>query len=157
MTSTIPARPPLSAQTGHVALNVTDIARSIDFYRSIFGFELLGQSTEPGREYAFLGRGDQLVLTLWQQSRADFSPSLPGLHHLAFNVDSLSDVEAALAYLREHDVPLIYDTVLAHMPGLSSGGIFFTDPDGIRIELCTASGLDAHPTRDDGAPSCGFF
>lgn len=156
-TPTTDTSPLTVAVTGHVGLNVTDVARSIEFYRGVFGFDLLGHNTEPGREYAFLGRDGELVLTLWQQSTDEFATARPGLHHLAFNVPTLADVEAALSFLRGRDVPLIYDEILAHMPGMSSGGIFFTDPDGIRIEICTAAGADAHPSRDDGTPSCGFF
>lgn len=148
---------PITATTGHVGLNVTDVGRSIDFYRQVFGLDLLGESTEDGRRSAFLGRDGQLVLTLWQQSHDSFAADRPGLHHLAFNVPTVADVDAAMASLQALGVPLIYDKVLAHMPGLSSGGIFFTDPDGIRIEICTAEGLEQHPVLDDGAPTCGFF
>lgn len=149
--------PVVTAQTGHVGLNVTDLNRSITFYSRVFGFDVLAQSSEGGRHYAFLGRGDQLVITLWQQSSDRFATDRPGLHHLAFNVASLSDVESAMAHLDELGVPLIYDEILAHLPGTSSGGIFFEDPDGIRIEICTAEGLDNHPALDQGIPSCGFF
>jgi lactoylglutathione lyase len=153
-TSTAPVS---AATTGHVGLNVSDVSRSIDFYCGVFGFEVLGQSAEPDRRYAFLGRDGQLVLTLWQQSSGRFATDQPGLHHLAFDVPTLADVEAALARLGEMGVPMLYDRVLAHMPGMASGGIFFTDPDGIRIEICTGSGLESLPTLEHGAPSCGFF
>jgi lactoylglutathione lyase len=151
------AAPVTTATTGHVGLNVTDVNRSIDFYCKVFGFDVLAQSTEGAREYAFLGRGDQLVLTLWQQSDGRFSTDRPGLHHLAFNVPSASDVVSAMTRLRDLDVALIYDAVVPHAPGASSGGIFFEDPDGTRIEICTSEGMEAHPPLDSDAPSCGFF
>jgi lactoylglutathione lyase len=160
MTASFPfteRRPVTMAVTGHVGLNVTDLNRSIEFYRSVFGFDVIAHSTGEGREYAFLGRVDQLVLTLWQQSSDHFASDRPGLHHLAFNVPSLRDVESAMVRLKELDVPLIYDTVVAHLPGASSGGVFFEDPDGIRIEICTAEGLESHPSLEPGEPSCGFF
>jgi lactoylglutathione lyase len=149
--------PVTAATTGHVGLNVGDVSRSIDFYCGVFGFEVLGQSTEPDRRHAFLGRDGQLVLTLWQQCSGRFGSDQPGLHHLAFDVPTLADVQAAVARLGELGVPMLYDRVLAHMPGMASGGIFFTDPDGIRIEICTGSGLESLPTLEHGAPSCGFF
>lgn len=145
------------ATTGHVGLNVTDVPRSIAFYQAVLGLDVLGESTEDGRRYAFLGRNGDLVLTLWQQSVDGFATDRSGLHHLAFNVPTLEDVDAAVEHLKALNVPLIYDEVLAHMPGMSSGGIFFTDPDGIRIEICTGSGLDHIPALEHGAPSCGFF
>jgi lactoylglutathione lyase len=156
-TSSAETQPVATAVTGHVALNVTDLNRSIEFYCDVFGFDVLTRSTAEGRRYAFLGRGDLLVLTLWEQSSGGFRPDRPGLHHLAFNVPSLGDVQSALARLEELGVPLIYDTVMAHLPGASSGGIFFEDPDGSRIEICTADGLESHPSLGPETPSCGFF
>ena len=145
------------ATTGHVGLNVTDLSRSIGFYRELFGFEVLAESEKPDRRYAFLGRDGSLVLTLWQQSAGTFDAARPGLHHLAFDVPTPRDVEAAVARLADLGIPLIYDEILPHMPGLSSGGIFFADPDGTRVEICTGSGLDALPALEHGEPSCGFF
>jgi len=153
----MPTAPVATALTGHVGLNVTDLDRSITFYCNIFGFDVLGHSSAEGRLYAFLGRADQLVLTLWQQARDQFATDRPGLHHLAFNVPTLADVESAMDHLKQLDVPLIYDSVLAHGPGASSGGIFFEDPDRIRIEICTAEGLESHPSLEPDTPSCGFF
>jgi lactoylglutathione lyase len=149
--------PLTTATTGHVCLNVTDLGRSIGFYQDVFGFEVLGQSEKPDRRYAFLGRDGNLVLTLWQQSAGAFDAARPGLHHLAFDVPTVSDVEAAAARLAELGIPLIYDEILPHMPGMASGGIFFADPDGTRVEVCTGAGLDELPALEHGEPSCGFF
>jgi catechol 2,3-dioxygenase-like lactoylglutathione lyase family enzyme len=149
--------PLTKASTGHVGLNVTDLARSIDFYRAVFGFDLLAENEEGGRRFAFLGRDGLLVLTLWQQAEGRFDTGRPGLHHLAFDVPTLADVEAAVARLAQLDVPLIYDSIVPHGPGFDSGGIFFADPDGIRIEICTLAGVGGLAPLEHGAPSCGFF
>lgn len=149
--------PVLAAGTGHVGLNVTDLARSIGFYQAVFGFALLAENTEPERRFAFLGRDGRLVLTLWQQAGGAFDTARAGLHHLAFDVPSLTDVQAAASRLAALGVPLIYDEILPHAPGSSSGGIFFADPDGTRIEICTLTGLQDLPALTHGAPSCGFF
>ncbi|OBF33660.1 glyoxalase [Mycobacterium sp. ACS1612] len=148
---------PVAPLIGHVGLNVTSLTRSLNFYRAVCGFDLLAEGTDDGRRYAFLGHGDTITLTLWQQSDGVFQTAQPGLHHIAFSVPTLEDVEAVQDRLRRLDVPLIYDDIIAHQPGATSGGIFFTDPDGIRVEICTSDRLEAHPAREDGAPSCGFF
>lgn len=149
--------PLVKATTGHVALNVSDLSRSLAFYRDVFGFEVMAENDNPDRRYAFLGREGTLLLTLWQQSSGSFAAHAPGLHHLAFDVPSPADVEAALLRLRALGVPVIYDEIVPHLPGMDSGGIFCTDPDGLRIEICTASGMGGREPLSHGEPSCGFF
>ncbi|WP_030233249.1 VOC family protein [Streptomyces sp. NRRL S-350] len=146
-------------QTGHVGLNVTDLARSVDFYRAVLGLQVTHEGTDPERRYALLGRDGRLVVTLWQQSTGTFPTASPGLHHLSFEVASLDEVRAAERLLRELGAGFAHDGVVPHSEGSASGGIFFTDPDGIRLEIYTRSGVDetaaAAPTS--GAPTCGFF
>ena len=150
-------RPLTSASTGHVGINVSELARSIEFYRAVFGFDLLAQNEQAGQRFAFLGRDGRLVLTLWEQAAGRFDAGRPGLHHLAFDVPTLADVEASVARLSELGIPMIYDTILPHGPGFDSGGIFFADPDGTRIEVCTLAGVGDLTPLEHGAPSCGFF
>ena len=140
-------------QTGHVGLNVTDLARSIDFYRQVFGFEVLG--VDP--RYAFLGRDGVLLVTLWQQSDGRYAAGRPGLHHLSFQVPDIEAVRRAEATLRAIGADLVHDGVVPHGEGVSSGGIFFTDPDGIRLEIYAPAGADVAPAPTPGAPTCGFF
>ncbi|MEV7185932.1 VOC family protein [Kitasatospora sp. NPDC093102] len=146
-------------QTGHVGLNVTDLARSIDFYRAVFGLRVTAEGTDPERRYALLGRDGRLVVTLWQQSTGSFATADPGLHHLSFEVESLDEVRATERLLRELGAGFAYDGVVPHGEGSASGGIFFTDPDGIRLEVYTRTGVDETEavTPDTDAPTCGFF
>ena len=146
-----------SLQTGHIGLNVTDLERSRKFYTDIFGFEVLGESSAKGREYVFLGQGDKPVLTLWQQSQGSFPKQSPGLHHLSFQVDSMELVKAAEGRLRHWNTRFQYEGVVAHAEGVQSGGLFFEDPDGIRLEIYAPAGAQAHPAPVPDGPSCGFF
>jgi predicted pyridoxine 5'-phosphate oxidase superfamily flavin-nucleotide-binding protein len=41
--------------------------------------------------------------------------------------------------------------------GAASGGIFFFDPDGIRLEIFTPTGADVAPAPSGTAPTCGSF
>lgn len=144
-------------QTGHVGINVTDLDRAVRFYERVFGFTLGGRSDEDARRFAFLKSGDTLVLTLWQQSEGRFDATRPGLHHLSFRVPTLSDVRTAEARVREAGGRFLYEGAVPHGEGASSGGIFFEDPDGTRLEIFTSDGLQQGHAPTAGAPSCGFF
>jgi catechol 2,3-dioxygenase-like lactoylglutathione lyase family enzyme len=140
--------------TGHVGLNVADLDRSIDFYVSVFGWAMKGR----GDGYAFLGDEERLVLTLWEQSTGAFAADQPGLHHLSFRVGSIDEVLTAEERVRASGLRLYHDGVVPHSEGASSGGIFFEDPDGIRLEIFTGAGAEAHgPAPTGDAPTCGFF
>ena len=143
--------------TGHVGLNVTDLDRAVGFYTDVFGFDVQSRSSDDGHAYAFLGTGDTLVLTLWQQADGTFDAARPGLHHLSFQVGSADDVAAVEARVRAQGTRLYHDGVVAHGEGVSSGGVFFEDPDGTRLEVFTAA-LGEHALAPAGtAPTCGFF
>lgn len=152
MTTTAP-----QLATGHVGLNVSDLQRSADFYRRALGFEQLAASSDESKQWAFLGHDGTLVLTLWQQSSGAFATDTPGLHHLSFQVDSVEQVRAVESALRELAVDFAHDGVVAHGEGLPSGGIFFTDPDGIRLEVYAPTGAESAPAPNGAAPTCGFF
>ncbi|MBF6354588.1 VOC family protein [Nocardia higoensis] len=143
--------------TGHVGMNVSDIDRSAEFYRRALGFEQLTSGGEGRTRFVFLGLEGRLMLALWAQSDGEFSTSTPGLHHLSFQVDDMEQVRSVEAKLRELGVDLVHDGVVAHGEGVSSGGIFFTDPDGIRLEVYAPAGAEAAPAPHGTAPTCGFF
>jgi lactoylglutathione lyase len=134
----------MSMQPGHVALNVSDLDRAVRFYTGVFGLEQVG----GGDGFAFLGDGDRTVLTLWTAGE-------DALHHLAFEVASIGEAAAAEARVKEHGGRMHHDGVVPHAEGASSGGIFFTDPDGIRLEIYAPSGAEGEAPH--AGPTCGFF
>lgn len=156
MTTTINA-PLQTLQTGHVGLNVSDLDRSKRFYQELFGFEVMRESREEGCAFVFLSDGERLVLTLWQQSEGRFRKDAPGLHHLSFQVETIDAVREAEARLRALGVSPLHGGIVPHSEGAVSGGIFFEDPDGIRLEIFSPAGADDRPAPTGSAPTCGFF
>lgn len=144
-------------KTGHVGLNVTDAETSKRFYRQVFGIEVVLESDEEGRRFVFLGDSERLVLTLWEQSEGHFSGANPGLHHLSFEVSSVEQVREFESRLRAMDVRLLYDGIVPHAEGEDSGGVFFEDPDGIRLEVYSPQGAGGSEAPHGESPSCGFF
>jgi lactoylglutathione lyase len=142
---------------GYIALNVTDLARSTAFYRTVFAFDVVAERTEGDRRFAFLGQDGTLVLTLWEQSAGTFAVDRPGLHHLSFEVAAIDAVRRAETVLKELGVDFAYDGIVPHGEGAASGGVFFTDPDGVRLEIYAPTGADVAPAPAAAAPTCGFF
>ncbi len=144
-------------QTGHIGLNVSDLARASRFYQDVFAFQVTAESSEAGRAFVFLNDNSTLVLTLWQQSEGRFVADNPGLHHLSFMVPTIEEVHAAESRARAAGAHFFHDGVVPHAEGASSGGIFFADPDGIRLEIFSPAGAEGQPAPAAGAPTCGFF
>lgn len=144
-------------QTGHIGLNVTDMERSRAFYQSVFGFQVMGEGNEPERRFLFLGDGGRLVLTLWQQSEGRFAPGCPGLHHLSFQVEDIVKVREAEQRLHSLGAHIYHSGIVPHSEGAQSGGVFFEDPDGTRLEIYAPTGAGESTAPTPGAPTCGFF
>ncbi|TLS42439.1 VOC family protein [Streptomyces montanus] len=144
-------------RTGHIGLNVTDLDRSLAFYRDVLGFGVIAEGKEQGRRFAFFGESGRPTLTLWEQAQGAYDSGRAGLHHLAVEADTVERVREYEATLRAYGVDFAYDGVVAHGEGAASGGIFFHDPDGTRLEIYAPSGAEEAPAPSGTAPTCGFF
>ena len=79
------------------------------------------------------------------------------LHHLALEVDSVEQIREYETALRAYGATFAHEGVVAHREGAASGGIFFHDPDGTRLEIFAATGAEEAPVPNATAPTCGFF
>lgn len=119
-----------------VAVSVSDLERSLAFYRDLLGFSVVGQSADAGGVTTTLldvGGGHLLqLLTTGAPARA--SGWLPddlqtGLRHIGFKC---RDVDGTTARLKAAGVPFTLDPLDA------TGGVriaFFMDPDGTLLEI----------------------
>ena len=69
-------------------------------------------------------------------------------------MDAVRRIQDALQAMGVH---FAYDGIVPHREGSSSGGIFFFDPDGIRLEVYAPSGAEAEKAPVEDQPTCGFF
>ena len=115
----------------HAVLYVSDVERSVAFYRDVLGFRAI--TTMPGA--AFLqapASTNDHDLGLFQVPGAGPSPAgrtAVGLYHLAWEVDTLGDLEDLAGRLSEHDA----------LVGASDHGttksLYGKDPDGLEFEI----------------------
>lgn len=141
-------------QLNHAVLYVRDLATSVDFYRDILGFRVV---SELAGRAAFLqaeGSTNDHDLGLFQiGSQAGPSTaggSTVGLYHLAWEVDTLADLRALAATLREADA------LTGASDHATTKALYATDPDGLEFEvswLVPAEHLDEVHRDTDGAPT----
>jgi catechol 2,3-dioxygenase len=116
---------PAETKMGPVELTVSDLERSLDYYRQAIG---LGVREEVDRR-ASLG-GDSELLVLHEVPGAQPAPRNTGLFHFALLVPERRDLAAWLAHAIREQVP---------MTGVSdhfvSEALYLRDPDGHGIEI----------------------
>lgn len=116
---------------GHVHLKVSDLERSIAFYRDVMGFEL---QQRYGDQAAFLSAGGyhhHIGLNTWESRSGRPAPhGHTGLYHTAFLYPDRAALGSALAQVLAAGVEL--DGAADH--GVSEA-VYFRDPDDNGIEI----------------------
>lgn len=134
----------------HIGICVSDIARSLQFYRDALGFRYVSELEVAGEPASTLLRLKDVDLHAVYLERDGFRiellyysspPRQPsprphemndlGFTHISFHV---ADIDATLAALREAGATVLEDTVV-RIPGGGTVAAFVTDPDGVPIEL----------------------
>jgi catechol-2,3-dioxygenase len=112
------------SKMGHAVLSVTDLERSLCFYRDALGLSEVARRDFDGEEWVFLSAGNSHHdLALVEAS--------PKLHHLAFNISG------SLPELAETNASLVAAGIDVHatLDFRVSQALFVSDPDGNLIEL----------------------
>ena len=139
----------------HVAIMVSDLEKSIDFYRKVFGMEILRKTSKP---HAFLYLGDDALEIIPDKEVSQKTPR--PLYHLAFYTDMpLEEEVKRLNAMGVETLPIITTTSKeaqivqipetppksAKLQGAMKPGtkdtekpwksVRFLDPDGILLEI----------------------
>jgi len=145
----------------HIGICVTDLERSVRFYRDLLGFahrSALRVQGEPSDtllrlrgvdlEAVYLERDGTRIELLHYAAPAAVGDGRPrpmngrGLTHLSLRVDSVEETVATLRAAGTH----VLDDTLIEMPDFGAAAIFVADPDGTLIELVQSPGdLEAPP------------
>lgn len=129
-------------------LSVSDLDRSVAFYRDVVGLEVAYAVEAIGAVFLWIGGRGKAMLGLWTRGAAPLGMTL----HIAFEA-SLENVLDAPARLREHGVtPLDFygeetaePSVIGWMP---AAAVYFRDPDGHQLEYIAMLEELPAPDRD---------
>jgi glyoxylase I family protein len=120
----------------HIYISVTDLARSESFYDRIMpvlGFRKNSFPNEGERHVQYYNRYFGFVLRPARNNTAH-DPLAPGLHHFCFRVEDARAIDAIAQRFEalgvECSAPQLYPE---YAPDYCA--IFFSDPDGIRLEV----------------------
>lgn len=124
----------LFKQIHHVAVICSNYEKSKDFYINVLGLEVISEVyREERRSYKLdLAVGEHCQIELFSFPDAPERLSYPeaaGLRHLAFAVE---DLPSAIKHLKVHGIVV---ENLRIDPSTKKQFTFFTDPDGLPIEL----------------------
>jgi catechol 2,3-dioxygenase-like lactoylglutathione lyase family enzyme len=126
----------------HILIRVTDIDRSVAFYRDVLGLRLHkdARDVEPGKARAVIGVVGDIAIEMIEVQPTDAEPAprrgrdAPGYATLAFTV---ADVAAALEVLKSHGLTRFPEVVTTEA-GFKV--MLFRDPDGNVLELIEFAG-----------------
>jgi enamine deaminase RidA (YjgF/YER057c/UK114 family) len=120
----------------HVGLTVCDLARSVEWYAEVLGFEEVFRESSAERTAAILRSGETVVgLVQFVEGTGAFSPRRPGLDHLCFR---LADRGELAAWVQRLDGCGVDHSEVLETP---TGPIVnFKDPDGIALAFALPPG-----------------
>lgn len=121
----------------HVYITVSDLDRSRAFYDTVFlgvlGFRRNAFTLGGDQHLQYYNRHFGYVLRPARVLQSH-QPYAPGLHHLCLRVDSVDDVRAVSAALNAAGIAAT-PAALHDQYAPDYWATFFTDPDGIRLEV----------------------
>jgi metallothiol transferase len=128
----------------HVAINVKEIDKSVEFYTKIIGLNITQREpSKPGIEY-FLDCGPSLIGIIQAKDLTRnhaFENEGLGANHFSFRVHS-KDFEPMIKHLEDHKV-----TIEFAKKREKSWSLYFYDLDGNKLEITSWPLEDGLPTE----------
>jgi lactoylglutathione lyase len=132
-------------------LTVSDLQRSVSFYRDSVGLPLALELPERDAAFFWVGQAGDSLLGLWSLGSAPLGLTL----HVAFEVDINDLLDAPKRLEAQGITPLSFFGVQTNEPSvigwMPAASLFFRDPDGHLLEYLTM--LDDEPRPDLGIVS----
>lgn len=120
---------------GHVVLNVANLKKSENFYRSLLGLRISARNRQTKMTFLSYGREhhDVALLELPKGAKHVRGKGMPKLHHFCIYVDSNDVIDRLGLALKRRKIPVVSGPETLLVAGNRS--ISFLDPDGNRVEV----------------------
>lgn len=118
----------------HINLSIKNFAETLDFYKKVFGFQIVEEKEYDGRPYATMGISGKGFLCLYEADN-DFTGN-DGINHIGININNYEQV---IEQLKKLGIPYKYG---GHVNYPHSRSIYIEDPNGIEIEISEKFGGD---------------
>jgi catechol-2,3-dioxygenase len=135
--------PPMKIQNGalgHIVLNVANLKRSEQFYRSILGLRVSARNLDTKMTFMSYGREhhDIALQALPKGVRHVSGEGASKVHHFCIYVDRNEIIDKLHPVLKRRRIPIVSGPETLVVAGNRS--ISFLDPDGNRVEIaCNAN------------------
>lgn len=117
---------PGGTDVGHVHLQVSDVDRTVDFYRDVLGLDLTARLGRSAGFFSSKGYHHNLGANAWRsRGRGPAPKHRAGLERVVFGADDAKELDALRGRLRERGVS--YTDV--------ARGLQVLDPDGIELHF----------------------
>lgn len=100
----------------HIALDVTDVGRSSEFYQRHLGLRVIRGT---GDDSSFMGADRDFFLTLFRAEK-------PALNHYCYSIEDYDPANAAARLV-----------AAGLEPRRTGGRIYFPDPDGLTVQIAS--------------------
>ena len=122
------------SRLGHIGIHVTDVEKSIEFYRKNFGFEMKEDETKSDEPWAIIGLPKVAYLCMYEHPGKTKPDDGLTINHFGL---ALTDFDAATAELKKNDVEILYG---GPVQWPHSRSLYIKDPSGHEIELAEVVG-----------------
>jgi metallothiol transferase len=134
----------------HFSLGVSDIERSVAFYRDIVGLEVISRS---GDRMAFLRSAKDIIVLVKSEHAIEAAANAPEQIHQAFLVEE-RDFDESVAFLESRGVPILKTERREEFESVfRSRSAYFRDPDGNVLEIADCATIAHRPIVKRSVPA----
>ncbi len=133
---------------GHIVLNVRNLKKSEQFYRTVLGMKISARNRRTKMTFLSFGREhhDIALMELPHGTKHVSGKGIQKLHHFCVYAKTPEDVDALYPILKRRKIRIVSGPEILAVARNRS--VAFLDPDGNRVEVaCNANKFGFKPTR----------